>query len=84
MLYDFECKKCQSVFEVSCKMDEKDDKHPCPNCKSTKTEFVILTAPMLADSFRLGINPKQKGFKEVLNKIHKRTPGSRLDKIANI
>ena len=83
-LYDFECKKCEAIFEVTCKIAEKDDKHACPECKSTKTESIILSAPMLADSFSLGINAKQKGFREVLNKIHKRTPGSTLDKTTNL
>lgn len=83
-LYDFECTKCKTTFEVACKICEKDEPHPCPDCKSKKTQSVILTAPMIGDAFRMGINPKQKEFKEVLQKIHKRTPGSQLDKMTSI
>lgn len=40
-------------------------------------------APALGDPVRLGIR-KDGGFKEVLQKIHSRTPGSRLNRIADI
>ena len=82
--YDFECNKCEVIFEVDCKISERNNTHACPECNSKKTNQVILSAPKLGISMRLGLNPKQKEFREVLSKIHKRTPGSRLDKTANI
>ena len=83
-LYDFECLKCSNVFEVSCKICERDDTKPCPGCKSTKTELRFFVASKTADAFTLGVNQRQKDFKEVLNKVHKRTAGSQLDKTTNI
>lgn len=83
-LYDFQCTKCDLTFEIECKIAEKDDTHTCPECKCKKTNQVIISAPKLGDSIRLGLNPKQKEFREVLQKIHRKTPGSRLDKTANI
>lgn len=43
-------------------------------------ESIITGAPMMIDSHRLGIRKTDSGFKEVLQKIHSRTPGSVLDK----
>lgn len=43
-------------------------------------ESIITGAPMMIDAHRLGIRKTDSGFKEVLQKIHSRTPGSVLDK----
>jgi putative FmdB family regulatory protein len=83
-LYDFQCTQCDTYFEVQCKISEKENKHPCPDCKSTETESRILSAPRLGDSIALGLNQHQRGFKEVLNKIHKKAAGSVLDKTTNL
>ena len=32
MKYDFECKKCNKVYEVEQKMTETTDSTPCPDC----------------------------------------------------
>lgn len=77
-LYDFKCSDCSTIFEVSCKISEKSDPKPCPNCSSAQTEFVLLTAPSIADPVRVGVRKMDNGFKEVLQKIHEKTPGSRL------
>lgn len=43
-------------------------------------ETVITQAPAFGDSVRLGIHKSDNGFKEVLQKIHDKTPGSQLNK----
>lgn len=83
-LYDFQCVECETVFEVSCKIAEKSNPHECPNCHSSKTESRIFTAPKHGDSIRLGLNQHQRGFKEVLNNIHKRTSGSALNQTTEL
>ena len=84
-LYDFICNDCDSPFEVSCKISElKTKEHSCPVCNSLNVTQHILTAPIRAESHRLGVNHRQKEFKDVLNRIHKTTPGSQLDKTTNL
>lgn len=83
-LYDYQCAECETFFEVSCKISEKENPHLCPNCKSAKTESRIVSAPRLGDSIALGLNQHQRGFKEVLNKIHTRAAGSVLNKTTEL
>ncbi len=44
-----------------------------PDC-----EFIITQAPSIGDSVRLGIKRPDNAWKEVLQKIDARTPGSTL------
>ena len=83
-LFDYYCTDCGSTFEVMCKISERNELHSCPKCASESTSQVILSSPALAQSHRLGVNTRQKEFREVLNKIHKRTPGSTLNKTADL
>lgn len=41
-------------------------------------ETVITGAPMMMDPVRAGVRKIDNGFKEVLQKIHSKTPGSAL------
>jgi len=52
--------------------------HPCANCGEMTVKKVMLTAPTLGDPVRLGIRRPDNGFREVLQKIHDKTPGSTL------
>lgn len=45
---------------------------------------IFTSAPGLVDSARIGVTKVDKGFRDVLKKIHKRTPGSTLDRTAAI
>lgn len=84
-LYDFLCNECNEQFEVSCKIsDLKTKEHLCPSCGSTNVSQHIFSAPKRAESHRLGVNQRQREFKDVLNRIHKTTPGSTLDKTTNL
>lgn len=78
--YDFKNKDTGEVFEKIMKIAEKaqylqDNPH---------IEAYIGTAPTIGDPVRLGIRTAGGGFKEVLQKIHSRAPGSNLNTIANI
>lgn len=83
-LYDYQCMKCETVFEVTCKIAERSDPHKCPNCNSVETEQRAFVAPRQGDSIALGLNQHQRGFKEVLNKVHKRTAGSAMNRTTNL
>ena len=80
--YRMQCKDCDTQFEVFCKISEMDDPHQCTNCQSTNWTRQI-TAPMICDPVRVGARKMDNGFKEVLQKIHSRAPGSQLDKTSS-
>ena len=40
-LYDFQCKECGEVFEVTLRFSEADRMPACPKCESPKTKKVI-------------------------------------------
>lgn len=44
----------------------------------------VIGAPKLVDPVRLGVRKADDGFKEVLQKIHEKTPGSDLKKMGKI
>jgi putative FmdB family regulatory protein len=35
-VYEYTCKKCGTEFEVTCRMDEREDRAVCPECGSHK------------------------------------------------
>jgi putative FmdB family regulatory protein len=82
--YDFACINCEKLFEVTCRIAERDERHVCPHCGSIRVIQKILTAPVRAEAHRLGKNMRQNEFKEVLGNIHRRTGGSILDKTTEI
>ena len=79
-LYDFRNKETGEIIEMSMSYGSKqqyliDNPH---------MESVILTAPPLGDPTKLTSTRKMDtGFKEVLQKIHDRTPGSQLNKTSS-
>lgn len=75
-LYDRKCNACDALFEVNCKIAEKDNPHECPECGSTDGVWMVSQLHAIPPD-RLG-RGKDGGFKEVLNKIHNSMPGSTL------
>lgn len=78
--YDFVNKDTGEVFEKSMKIAEReqyliDNPNIVPHYGS---------APAIGDPIRLGVKKVDNGFKEVLQKIHKRSPGSQLDKTTRL
>jgi hypothetical protein len=43
----------------------------------------VIQAPMICDPVRVGARKMDTGFKEVLQKIHERTPGSQLNQTSS-
>ena len=79
-VYDRYCNDCDTLFEVTCKISEKDDTHECPYCASTDGEWRI-SAPQLSLASSLGTtNDKRSGFHEVVQKIAKTYPMSEVAK----
>jgi hypothetical protein len=44
----------------------------------------VLTSPNFIDPVRLGVRKVDNGFKEVLQRVHEKTPGSALNRTTNI
>lgn len=87
MLYDYECKSCKTLFSKSLKLSDRlvPVREPCPVCNNTgHIHQVILGAPAIGDSVKLGLIKPDSGFKEVLQKIHEKTPGSKLKSNSNL
>lgn len=78
--YDRYCAECDQLFEVTCKIAEKDNIHECPFCAGTDGEWRI-TAPQLSLASSLGTTTDKKtGFHEVVSKIAKTYPLSEVAK----
>jgi hypothetical protein len=43
----------------------------------------IITAPMICDPVRVGARKMDTGFKEVLQRVHEKTPGSELNQLSS-
>jgi len=74
-LYDFKNKETGETFEKMMSISAKEEYlKENPNIES------ILGMNMMIDPFRLGVRKSDQGFKEVLQRIHEKTPGSQLNK----
>lgn len=76
--YKFKNKETQEVVEKFLKISEKES-----FLKDNPELESILEAPMLCDPVRVGARKMDTGFKEVLQKIHEKTPGSELNTISS-
>jgi len=84
-MYEYQCQSCSTVFDRKRTMADmhQPESEACPECFEVgHVKKVILTAPGLADPVRLGLIKPNSGFREVLHKIHEKTPGSRLNETA--
>ena len=78
--YDFRNKDTGEITTLTMKIAEKEQYlKDNPNMES----YFGDTLPQLIDPVRLGVRKPDSGFKEVLSRIHEKTPGSRLNKFAN-
>ena len=77
-LYDFRNKDTGEVFEKFMSISAKEEYlKDNPNIES------MLGMNPLIDPVRLGIHRADNGFKEVLQRIHEKTPGSQLNKTSS-
>lgn len=75
--YQFNCTDCSCDFEKSLKIAERDENQTCTSCESKNTVRGVSSAPFV-DPVRLGVTRPDSGFREVLQRIHERNPGSIL------
>ena len=78
--YEYLCDKCEHYFTklVSISNMHQPEEEPCPNCSEIAVKKVMMTAPAFGDPVRLRVRRPDGGFKEVLQKIHEKTPGSTI------
>lgn len=74
MIYDRKCLDCDTIFEVSCKMAEKETKEfQCPNCTSKSGAFIPVSPTFLDARGITDRHPAEKtGFDRVLKDIDAR------------
>jgi exoribonuclease II len=74
-LYEFQNNETGDIIEVFLKMNEK-AQYLVDNPHLTA---IITSAPATCDSVIIGVRKIDSGFKDVLQKIHQRSPGSKLN-----
>jgi putative FmdB family regulatory protein len=79
--YEYQCEKCNHYFTFFTSITNMlgPESEECPKCTEIAVKKVMLSAPSIGDSVRLGIRRPDGGFKEVLQKIHQNVPGSNLN-----
>ena len=87
-LYNFECSQCKNVIELNKKIADRDDtvSETCPECSTTGFITRLVSAPLVGYSIAVNGGYGSRvpdGFKEVLKRIHKRAPGSQMDKTSS-
>ena len=77
MIYEYQCKECEHVFERSLRVSECDipKNEPCPNCSTEgKVERYFSVVPGLCYSGNNSPMGDQKFQKEVLKPIFDKVP----------
>lgn len=69
MLYDYRCNECENVFEIFCKMCDRNNVRPCTKCESINTTRCIASSATLIPPDRLGRMRHPDGFNDVLKHI---------------
>ena len=73
--YTRHCNSCDEIFDVSCKIAEKELlKPPCPYCDSQAGEWRLSAPHVTMHGDRFSATNKPNGFKEVIQKIQERNP----------
>lgn len=81
MIYTRHCNDCDEIFDITCKMSEKDTIKPeCPYCGSTDGDWRPTAPNMTIRPDRLMTGKKDSGFKEVISKIQERNPRTSITK----
>ncbi len=86
MLYQYRCTACENIWERQLKLADREVpfNEPCPKCETEGNVVQYLgNMPMHIDSHKLGIKKPDQGFREVLSRVHEKTPGSRLKDYVN-
>ncbi len=81
--YNYICTKCNHEWEELRKISEMNIpiESPCPSCNENgNIETRIYGAPGFGDPVKMGFNKPSSDFRDLLRNVHKKTPGSQLDK----
>ena len=83
--YNFECTKCQNIFEsfqTIANMDKPLDM-PCPSCLKDGHMIRIVGSPGLGDPIRLestkGRRKPSNQFNDILREMKKNYPGNKIE-----
>ena len=76
--YVFKNTETGEIFEKNLKMSEFDN-YKVQN-PTHQRYYDSDNVPAMADPVRVGVRKPDSGFKEVLQKIHEKTPGSTLNR----
>ena len=80
-VYIRHCDSCDEIFDVTCKIAEKDSLQPtCPTCHSTDGEWRISSPHFSMRSERFMTHKKDAGFQEVIHKIQERNKRTEISK----
>lgn len=84
--YDYSCEcghKWQEFRKIATMLEPISN--PCPSCSEVgKVTKNISGMPMFGDAVRLGLKKPGAEFKDLMTRIHERTPGSNLDRSSTI
>lgn len=73
--YTRHCDKCDELFDVVCKIAEKETAiHECPYCGNTEGTYRPTSCHTSMESGRFMTKKKDSGFSEVISKIKERNP----------
>lgn len=83
--YVAKCNECGAEKDFLAKVDDRDrmNGEKCPNCESGILNRII-TAVNFGDPVKMGFQKPDQGMKEVLQRIHEKTPGSNLKEQSTI
>ena len=76
--YDKKCNECDELFDVICRIADKDLPKECPYCGSMDSVYMLQAPTLSRHSERLMTHKKDRGFAEVLSKISERNPRTNL------
>lgn len=77
-MYDRQCDSCEELFEVTCRIADKELQKECPYCGSTAGSYRPSAPHTSIRPDRLMTHKKDAGFGEVLSKIKERNPRTPL------
>lgn len=80
-IYEFKCSSCGSDHDLMKKISDRDvtETDICPDCGKTGTLNRSVGSPLIAYSVNVnGSGKPPEGFREVLRRIHSRSPGSQM------
>lgn len=83
-IYNRHCNECDELFEVVCKISEKETHQPeCPYCGSNDGDWRPTACATSIRPERFSANSKNnkaKGFQEVIQKVQERNKRTEISK----